>query len=123
MSYKKEINTEEKSSEWKGCCAQTCPIPPSVSAGGNQSCTFHAFTEYSEFEGITLAVKNNLKHYEYYRKVITWGNEQWKHNLPNLRNYEFCKIKEFEEGMPGQYIERLFNTIRSQVKHEARNGF
>lgn len=122
MSYQKEMNVEEKVSDWKGCCAQTCPIPPSVSAGGNQYCTFHAGSEYADFDSITAAVRHNISHYEYYRKVIKWGNEQWKHGVQTLRNYNYCQIEPHEEIIPGPYINRFFSTIRAQVKIDARNG-
>lgn len=121
MTYKRDQEEPEKVSDWKGCCANTCPIQPSVSTGGNQYCTFHAGSEYADFDSITKAVRNNLQHYLYYRKVIMWGTEQWKHNLNNLRNYEVCKILHNEEGLPCIYEQRLFNSIRRKVSMESKH--
>lgn len=122
MSYQKDMQVDENVSNWKGCCAQGCPVPPSASLGGNQYCLFHQGSEYADFDSITAAVKHNLRHYEYYRKVITWGNEQWKHGVETLRRYEFCQIEPHEEVIPQPYINRLFNTIIAQIKIDARNG-
>lgn len=119
MSYQKEMQVEEKTSDWKGCCAATCPIPPSVSVGGHQYCRFHQGHEYNDFDRITTSVKNNLSHYLYYRKVTQWGAEQWKHNVQNLRNYEVCSILTHEEGFPIIYEQRLLKAITAKIKQEA----
>ena len=98
MSYqKKEEDSGDKASDWKGCTAHMCPIAPSVSAGGNQYCTFHFGSEYAEFDGITSAIKHNLEHYNYYRKVSSWNTKDWIKGVQVLRGYQYCPIEPHEE--------------------------
>lgn len=122
MAYDNNQEPADTGSIWSGCCAQACPIPPSASQGGNQYCTFHLGSEYADFDHITTAIKRNVEHYNYYRKVSKWNIKEWKHGLSALRGYQYCPIEEHEEILPQPYLNRFFKTIIMQIKFDANNG-
>lgn len=121
MSYKnKDSDTPQESvSEWNGCCAQGCPIAPSVSAGGNRYCTFHYGNEYGDFDSITGGIKKNLEHYLFYRRIILLNPKEFKDRTPNMVNYKFCPLQDDEKLMAVLYEQRLFKRIKEQVRIDA----
>lgn len=121
MSYKNNDANEqvEKKSQWGRCCAPCCDIPPSVSAGGNQYCTYHNGHEFEEFEPITQAIKNNMQHYNYMLTLMRWDNKRWATAWNTVANYHFCPLIQGEQVLPHRYIDRLSKHLRLTIKQEA----
>lgn len=121
MSYQKKEDSDggEQVSNWKGCCAQMCDIPPSINAGGNQYCTYHHGFEYEYFDAITAAIKNNMEHYNYMLTLMRWDNKRWRQAWGTVTKYHFLPMREDEHILPHRYVERLSKHLREVINSEA----
>jgi len=108
-----KINTVHD--KWnKKCCFQGCPLKVAMDTADGQTCGLHF---QSAFPGaVTHAIKENIKYFTIYAKILRWSEEDWRKNQNYLENMPF-KMKQEEHR--SIFLKNFFSWINEKVRSEA----
>ena len=117
---KKPEQTQQRSSEWGKCSCDGCPMHATAKPeGGNGVCAYHLGCDYQDRAAITTAVKEYVKHHNFWCRLMGMNIIEWKQNWPRLIDYDYCPITESEAKTPNQYLHKLHTKLIRDVKERA----